>query len=62
MTSPDFNMLTAMQTIAKQQDEIEALRQQIDEYKVRVLDLNERLIEANQDINDLTWRLERLRP
>jgi molecular chaperone GrpE (heat shock protein) len=62
MTSPDFNMLTAMQTIAKQQDEIEALRQQIDEYKVRVLDLNERLLEANQDINDLTWRLERLRP
>ena len=62
MTSPDFNILTAMQTIAKQQDEIEALRQQIDEYKVRVLDLNERLLEANQDINDLTWRLERLRP
>jgi len=53
--SPDFNILTAMQTIAKLQDEIE-------QYKARIHDLNERLLEANQDIKDLTWRLERLRP
>lgn len=62
MNTPDFNILTAMQTIAKLQDEIEQYKKQIDEYKVRVLDLNERLLEANQDINDLEWRLERLRP
>ena len=53
--SLDINILTAMQTIAKLQNEIE-------HYKARVHDLNERLLEANQDIRDLTWRLERLRP
>ena len=60
--SPDINILTAMQTIVRQEKELVKLRAKIDEYKTRVHDLNERLLEANQEINDLTWRLERLRP
>jgi len=59
--APD-NIMIAMRTIVRQEEELAELRAKVDEYKARVHDLNERLLEANQDINDLTWRLERLRP
>jgi hypothetical protein len=29
---------------------------------LRIHDLNERLLETNREVTDLTWRLERLRP
>jgi predicted RNase H-like nuclease (RuvC/YqgF family) len=56
------NIMIAMRTIVRQEEELAELRAKVDEYKARVHDLNERLLEANQDIKDLTWRLERLRP
>ena len=56
------NIMIAMRTIVRQEEELAELRDKVDEYKARVHDLNERLLEANQEINDLTWRLERLRP
>ena len=56
------NIMIAMRTIVRQEEELAELRAKVDEYKERVHDLNERLLEANQDIKDLTWRLERLRP
>ena len=56
------NIMIAMRTIVRQEQELVELRAKIDEYQERVHDLNERLLEANQDIKDLTWRLERLRP
>ena len=56
------NIMVAMRTIVRQEEELVELRAKVDEYKERVHDLNERLLEANQDIKDLTWRLERLRP
>jgi predicted RNase H-like nuclease (RuvC/YqgF family) len=59
--APD-NIMIAMRTIVRQEEELAELRAKVDEYKARVHDLNERLLEANQDIKDLTWRLERLRP
>ena len=59
--APD-NIMIAMRTIVRPEEELAELRAKVDEYKARVHDLNERLLEANQDIKDLTWRLERLRP
>jgi len=56
------NIMIAMRTIVRQEQELVELRAKVDEYEARVHDLNERLLEANQDIKDLTWRLERLRP
>jgi len=56
------NIMIAMRTIVRQEEELAELRAKLDDYKLRVHDLNERLLEANQDIKDLTWRLERLRP
>ena len=56
------NIMIAMRTIVRQEQELVELRAKVEEYEARVHDLNERLLEANQDIKDLTWRLERLRP
>ena len=56
------NIMIAMRTIVRQEEELVELRAKVDGYEARVHDLNERLLEANQDIKDLTWRLERLRP
>lgn len=56
------NIMIAMRTIVRQEEELAELRAKVEDYKTRVHNLNEALMRSADEIKDLTWRLERLRP